>query len=64
MNIYIIEFCGNLGFKDKKDNRWARLRVIDDRNRINGEMLVTRTCLPKGSKPGDKLEFINITRSK
>lgn len=62
MNIYIIEFCNNLGFKNKKDNRWARMRVVDNRNRISNEFVISRNGLPKDSKPGDKLEFINITK--
>lgn len=63
MHLYVIEFCGPLGFKNKKDNRFARIRAIDDRGRISGEFVVTRSCIPKETRPGDKIGFINLTRS-
>ena len=63
MHMYVIEFCGPLGFKNRKDNRFARIKVLDDRNRISGEFVVSREVIPKVTKPGDELVFQNKTRS-
>lgn len=62
MHLYVIEFCGPLGFKNKKDNRYAKIKVLDDRNRISGEFTIPRSCIAKETRPGDELRLINKTR--
>lgn len=62
MHIYILEFCGALGFKNRKNNNYAKVKILDDRNRISGEFVVSRLVIPKETQPGDELEFMNKTR--
>lgn len=66
MNIYVREFCDKHGEvpDTSMDRRHARLRITSSNGKFIKEVIVSRKVLPENTKTGDKLEFINITRSK
>lgn len=67
LTMFLKEFCHantktDLVTSNRRTKNHVMIEVRDNRNRIRQIIRLSRNALPKGTKPGDRLEIKNLTQ--